>query len=134
MTSFKPLLRANRRIGLVFVHDRGLDMQVRSCKGSHVYWQQFMHSADIESDRKTDHLGIPRAANWVLIIPAYQCTTRYAVLPSADPAEIDKMLEFELPNIAPYNTQPWAWDFSIIGQQEDYVWPVCLRLRSRYKS
>ncbi|MBW7989239.1 MAG: hypothetical protein FVQ84_04375 [Planctomycetes bacterium] len=119
MAFFKPLLRANRRTGLVFVHDKGIDMQVRSCKGRRVYWHQFIHSADIESDRKMDHLDIPRVANWVLVIPAYQCTTRYAVLPSVDSTEIDKMLEFELPNIAPYNTQPWAWDFSVIGQQED---------------
>ena len=119
MTSFKPLLRANRRIGLVFVHDRGLDMQVRSCKDNRLYWQQFISSADIVSNHRPDHPDIPRAVGWVLIIPAYQCTTRYAVLPSADPIEIEKMLEFELPNIVPYNTQPWAWDFSIIGQQED---------------
>ncbi len=119
MAFFKPLLRANRRTGLVFVHDKGLDMQVRSCKGRRIYWHHFIHSADIESDRKTDHIDIPRVANWVLVIPACQCITRYAVLPSVDSAEIDKMLEFELPNIAPYNTQPWAWDFSVIGQQED---------------
>ncbi len=119
MAFFKPLLSANRRTGLVFVHDQGIDIQVRSCKGNRLHWQHFMDSADIESDRKTDHLDIPRVANWVLVIPSFQCITRYAFLPSADWTEVDEMLEFELPNIAPYNTQPWVWDFSVIGQQED---------------
>lgn len=119
MLSFKPLLKANRRIGLVFVHGKGLDMQVRSCMGGHFHWQQYMPFTDIGPDRKPSHPDMPKAACWVLIIPAYQCTTKYAFLPSADPAEIEKMLEFELPNIVPYNTQPWTWDFSIVGQQED---------------
>ncbi len=119
MAFFKPLLRANRRTGLVFVRDTGIDIQVRSCKGRRLYWHKFIHSAEIKSDRKTEHIDIPRVADWVLVIPACQCITRYAVLPSVDPAEIGKMLEYELPNIAPYNTQPWAWDFSVIGQQED---------------
>lgn len=119
MISFKPLLRTNRRIGLIFAHDGGLNLQVRSCTGDHLHWQQYIPFTDIEPDHKPSHPGIPKVAGWVLIIPAYQCTTKYAVLPSADPAEIGKMLEFELPNIVPYNTQPWTWDFSIIGQQED---------------
>ena len=119
MLSFKPLLKANRRIGLVFVHGEGLDLQVRSCMGGHFHWQQYMPFTDLEPDHKPSHPGIPKVAGWVLIIPACQCTTKYAVLPSADPAEIEKMLEFELPNIVPYNTQPWTWDFSIVGQQKD---------------
>jgi len=119
MLSFKPLMRANRRIGLVFVHGKGLDLQVRSCIGNHFHWQKYIPFTDIKPDHKPSHPGIPKAACWVLLIPVYQCTTKYAVLPSANPAEIEKMLEFELPNIVPYNTQPWTWDFSIIGQQED---------------
>ena len=119
MLSFKPLLKANRRIGLVFVHGEGLDLQVRSCMGGHFHWQQYMPFTDLEPDHKPSRPCIPKVAGWILIIPACQCTTKYAVLPSADPAEIEKMLEFELPNIVPYNTQPWTWDFSIVGQQED---------------
>lgn len=119
MLSFKPLMKANRRIGMVFVHSEGLDLQVRSCMGGNFHWQQYMPFTDLEPDHKPSHPNIPKVAGWVLIIPAYQCTTKYAFLPSADPAEIEKMLEFELPNIVPYNTQPWTWDFSIVGQQED---------------
>ena len=119
MLSFKPLLKANRRIGMVFVHGEGLDLQVRSCMGGNFHWQQYMPFTDLEPVHKPSHPNIPKVAGWVLIIPAYQCITKYAFLPSDDPAEIEKMLEFELPNIVPYNTQPWTWDFSIIGQQED---------------
>lgn len=119
MLSFKRLLKANRRIGLVFVHGKGLDLQVRSCMGGRVLWQQYMPFTDLEPDHKPSHPDIPKAVGWVLIIPAYQCTTKYAFLPSAEPAEIEKMLEFELPNIVPYNTRPWTWDFSIVGRQED---------------
>jgi hypothetical protein len=119
MLSFKPLLKANRRIGLVFVHGKGLDLQVRSCMDGHIHWQQYMPFKDLEPGHKPSRPDIPKVAGWVLIIPACQCTTKYAFLPSADPAEIEKMLEFELPNIVPYNTQPWTWDFSIVGQQED---------------
>jgi type II secretory pathway component PulL len=120
MISLKQLLKANRKIGLVFVHNNGLDLQIYSCTNSRVYWQQFISFTDIESNRKKDRLiSIPRVVNWVLIIPTYQCISRYVVLPSVNSAEIEKMLEFELPNIVPYNTQPWVWDFSIIGQQQD---------------
>ena len=119
MISLKPLLRTDRKTGLVFAYDRGLDLQVHSCRGNHLHSQRFISSTNVETNPKTGQPGIPRAANWILIIPTYQCITRYAVLPSADPVEIGKMLEFELPNIAPYNTQPWVWDFSITGQQQD---------------
>ena len=119
MISFKALLRTNRRIGLAFAHDRGLDLQVRSRTDSRFHWQRFISAAAIKSGRKTDNPAIPRATRWVLVIPAYQCTTKYAILPSTDPAEIEKMLDFELPNIVPYNTQPWAWDFLVIDKQKD---------------
>jgi hypothetical protein len=117
--AFKPLLKTNRKIGLVFVHDKGLAVQVRSHSDNKLSWQRFIPFADVESSQTTPHSGIPKAADWILIIPAYQCTTKYAVLPSTDPTEIEKMLEFELPNIVSYNTQPWAWDFSIIAPQEN---------------
>jgi hypothetical protein len=42
MLSFKSLLKANRRIGMVFVYGEGLDLQVRSCMGGHFHWQQYM--------------------------------------------------------------------------------------------
>ncbi len=119
MLSFKPLLKANRRIGLIFVHDKGLDLQVCSCMGGHFHWRQYIPFTDLESDHRSSHPDLPKVAGWVLIIPAYQCTTKYTFLPSTEPAEIEKMLEFELSNIVPYNTQPWSWDFSIIGRQED---------------
>ncbi|MHC4293627.1 MAG: hypothetical protein ACYS67_01985 [Planctomycetota bacterium] len=119
MLSFKPLLKADRRIGLIFVHDKGLDLQVCSCIGRHFHWRQYIPFTDLESDHRPSHPDLPKVAGWVLIIPAYQCTTKYAFLPSTEPAEIEKMLEFELSNIVPYNTQPWSWDFSIVGRQED---------------
>jgi len=119
VTAFKQLLKTNRKTGLVFVHDKGLAIQVRSHTGNRLFWQRFIPFADIEPGRTAPHFGIPKAADWILIIPAYQCTTKYAILPSTDPAEIEKMLEFELPNIVPYNTQPWAWDFSIIAQPKN---------------
>jgi hypothetical protein len=87
--------------------------------GGDIHWQQYMPFKDLEPGNKSSHPDVPKVAAWVLIIPDYQCTTKYAFLPSADPVEIEKMLEFELPNIVPYNTQPWTWDFSIVGQRED---------------
>ncbi len=128
MLSFKPLLKANRRIGLIFVHDKGLDLQVCSCLGGNFQWRQYIPFTDLESDHRSSHPDLPKVAGWVLIIPAYQCTTKYAFLPSTDPAEIEKMLEFELSNIVPYNTQPWSWDFSIIGRQEDEASKVLIVL------
>ena len=119
MVSFKPLLKTNRRIGLVFVHGKGLELQVRSCMGGSIHWQQYMPFKDLEPGNKSSHPDIPKVAGWILLIPAYQCTTKCVFLPSADPAEIEKMLEFELPNIVPYNTQPWTWDFSVVGQRKD---------------
>lgn len=117
MISFKPLLRTSRKFGLVFMHDRGVALEVRSCTGNRLCWHEFISFANIESDHTAPCSDIPKVSGWVLIIPAYQCITKYAVLPSADPVEIEKMIEFELPNIVSYNTQPWVWDFSIIGQQ-----------------
>lgn len=128
MLSFKPMLKSNRRIGLIFVHDKGLDLQVCSCMGGHFHWRQYIPFTDLESDHRLSHPDLPKVAGWVLIIPAYQCTTKYAFLPSTDPAEMEKMLEFELSNIVPYNTQPWSWDFSIIGRQEDGVSKVLIVL------
>jgi len=119
MISFKPLLKTNRKTGLAFAQNGGLALQVRSFTDNHFHWQQFISFADIEPNHKPSHPGIPKVAGWILIIPAYQCITKYAVLPSVDPAEIEKMLEYELPNVVSYNTQPWTWDFSIINQQED---------------
>jgi len=118
MVFLRSLLRTNRRIGLAFVHDQGLDLQVYSYRDNNTHWQRFVSFADIESHRQTAHPDIPKTAGWTLVIPGYQCTTRCVILPSTDQLEIEKMLEFELPNIVPYNTQAWAWDFSIIGQGE----------------
>ena len=115
----KLLLRTDRRTGLVFARDKGLDLQVQSFRGNRRDSHHFISFADVENVSKADQAGMPRVTNWILIIPTYQCIIRYVVLPSANPVEIDKMLEFELPNIVPYNTQSWVWDFSIIDQQQD---------------
>ncbi|NIP22591.1 MAG: hypothetical protein GWO38_01950 [Phycisphaerae bacterium] len=96
--------------------------------GGNFQWRQYIPFTDLESDHRSSHPDLPKVAGWVLIIPAYQCTTKYAFLPSTDPAEIEKMLEFELSNIVPYNTQPWSWDFSIIGRQEDEASKVLIVL------
>lgn len=116
---FNVRLRKNGKIGFAFIHGRGLRVEVRCAASDAVCWQRSIAFDGIEHDPKTSRANIPRTSRWALIIPTYLCATEYAVLPSADPKEIEKMLELELPNIIPFNTKPWSWDYSVIERRQD---------------
>ena len=119
MRFFRRLLTANKKIGLVFAQQQSLILQSRSFADGHLYWERSVPYADIELHKKDLHADISKISRWVLIIPAYQCNTKYAILPSTNSAEIKQMLEYELPNILSYNSRAFVWDFSIIDRQEN---------------
>lgn len=119
MTFFKRLLRINKKTGLIFVCDKGFAFNVGSQAGLDADGQRFMSFEDIEAGHTELYSDMPKPADWILIIPTYQGITKYSVIPSKEPVEIERILEFELPNIVSYNTQPWIWDFSVIDKQPD---------------
>ena len=119
MRFFRQLLTANKKIGLVFAQRQSLILQSRSFADGHLYWERSVPYADIELHKKNLHTDISKISCWVLIIPAYQCNTKYAILPSVDSAEIKQMLEYELPNILSYNSLAFVWDFSIIDRRQN---------------
>ena len=119
MKFFRGPLTVNKKTGLVFARQQGLILQSRSLADGHLYWEKSVSYADINLYKKDLHAEISKISRWILIIPAYQCSTKYAILPSADSAEIKQMLEYELPNILSYNSRGFVWDFSIIDRRRD---------------
>lgn len=108
----------HKRIGVVFVHERGLDLEIwngRPCPS----WSLGVIGADEPAPAAPEALDVPGASSWLLVLPTYLCVTRYTWLPSSRADEIAEMLEFELPRIAPCSTQPWTWDYSVVQVQED---------------
>jgi hypothetical protein len=116
---FNVRLWKNGKIGLAFIYGRGLKVEMRYTESNAVCWQRFIAYDGVELDPKTSRANIPRTSRWALIIPTYLCATEYAVLPSTDPEEIEKMLELELPDIIPFKTKPWSWDYSVIDRRQD---------------
>lgn len=119
MRRLSSVLGRGGRVGLAFARSQGLVLQVLCRGGESPIWEKAVSFSDIESDRSCIKQELPITAGWVLIVPSYQCTVKYTVLPSTDTAEMEKMLAFDLPNIVPFNARQWVWDFSILGRDEN---------------
>jgi type II secretory pathway component PulL len=117
----------HRRIGLIFVRERGLDLEVWD-SGSCPCWSMGVVHTDMDASERHDVTGIPPASQWLLILPTYLCTTRSIHLPASRPEEIAAMLEFEVPQLAPCRTQAWTWDFCVTDVHEDGVSQVLVVL------
>jgi hypothetical protein len=107
-----------KRVGLAFVRERGLELEIWDT-GPRPRWSAGVPCWDPGDQRPQETMAVPKASSWLLVLPTYACTTRYTRLPSSRPEEIAAMLEFELPQLVPCSTQPWTWDYSIVGQSQD---------------
>lgn len=115
----KSILRARgRKIGLISVHEQGLDLEVWD-GGSCPCWSMGVVCTGTGDHGLAETGGIPKVRHWLLVLPTYLCTTRSIQLPSSHPAEIAAMLEFEVPQLVPCNTQSWTWDYCVTDQGQD---------------
>lgn len=114
MISLRKPAGKHKKIGLIFLRDKGLNFQILPSSDQH-----FIPLKNIGSKHTISDPSLPKLRDWILIIPAYLCFTRYITVPSSDQAEIEKILEFQLPEMVLSNTQPWCWDFTIIDKKED---------------
>jgi hypothetical protein len=105
-----------RKVGLVFLHEDKLTLQIRRCSDNKLCHHESLTAADIDAGRASFAHATKKTVDWILIVPTYQCITRFVTLPSSEPAELHKMLEYEITHIAPCNTQPWTWDFLIVNE------------------
>ena len=117
----------DKKIGLILVREQGLDLEVwdgQSCP----CWSMGIVHTENDNHGSEEVVGIPEVQRWLLILPAYLCTTRYIQLPTSRPEEIAAMLEFEVPQHVPCSTQPWTWDFCIMNWGQDGTSQVLLIL------
>ncbi len=112
------LKRRHKQIGLIFVRERGLDLELWD-GGSCPRWSMGVVRTEPDSREPNDVVGIPHVQRWLLVLPTYLCTTRCIQLPASRPEEIAAMLEFEVPQLTPCSTQSWTWDFCVTNVQED---------------
>ena len=117
----------SKRIGLAFLREKGLDLQIWDGGRSPRWAMGVVHSGDGE-DSAPGKIEIPKPVDWMLILPTYLCTTRHTALPSSHPRELADMLAFELPRLVPCSTQQWAWDFSVVDVREDGTSQVLVAL------
>ncbi len=107
-----------KRTGLVFVRERGLDLEVWDGR-SRPCWSMGVVLANGDDRGPQEVAGIPKIQRWLLVLPTYVCTTRCIQLPSSRPEEIAAMLEFEVPQLMPCSTQSWTWDFCVTSWDQD---------------
>jgi type II secretory pathway component PulL len=109
---------SGRKIGLAFLREQGLDLEVWD-GGPRPCWSMGVVRAENGSAQPEGTIRIPAVSQWLLVLPSYLCTTRCIQLPSSRPEEIAAMLEFEIPQLVPYHTQPWTWDFCVADPGQD---------------
>lgn len=108
----------HKQIGFIFVREQGLDLEVWD-GGAFPRWSMGVVSTEPDGQKPDNVAGIPKAQKWLVVLPTYLCTTRYIQLPASRREEIAAMLEFEVPQLTPCNTQSWTWDFCVTNVQED---------------
>jgi hypothetical protein len=119
MKPLKSLFKIrNKKVGLIFVREQGLELEIWD-GGSCPCWSIGFIQAVHDDHRSEQVVSIPKMQYWLLILPSYLCTTRYIQLPSSRQEEIAVMLEFEVPQLVPCNTQSWTWDFYITNREQD---------------
>ncbi len=124
----ESILKAkSKRVGLAFVREQGLELEVWD-RGPRPRWSAGVPCTGREKGLPGEMGEVSQASHWLMVLPTYMCTARYVWLPSNYPEEIAAMLEFELPRVVPCPTQPWTWDYSITGQKEDGTSQVLLVL------
>ena len=108
----------HKKIGLIFFREQGLDLEVWDGQSGPGWSMGIVHT-DNNNLGSEEVVGIPEVQRWLLILPAYLCTTRYIQLPTNLPEEITAMLEFEVPQLVPCSTLPWTWDFCVTSWGQD---------------
>ncbi len=106
-----------KKIGLIFVREQGLDLEIWNGRSSPCWSMGVVHPE--RNGQISETVKVPKASRWALILPTYLCATRHIQLPASRPEEIAAMLEYEVPQLVPCQTQSWAWDFHIAGHNQD---------------
>ncbi len=125
LKSLKGIFREDKdKITLLDIADEeGRIFQVRKRKKEKIELSRIIpfslkeDKKNLTSFFKTNKISIN---NLVISLPHYLTFQRYLSLPSTDPVEIRKMVNYQLPDLTPYTKEEITFDYHLISEKGGY--------------
>lgn len=108
------LPRSRQKVGLALVRTGGIDFQDNNGKPVRCHLD---YGSSQDKDTILSH-SIPKAKQWIVVLPTYHCGFRHLTLPTCNPQEMEKMLVFEVSHHLPCTVTEWVWDYYILSHEE----------------